>query len=616
MANLSKIKREQLLNEIEKLKTKLDANDFESLNTLNKLKQEITNKKYGLVWEEHSEKVDEMLVDNIPVFTEDKTREIVSDSSLPYNFLLEGDNLHSLKLLEKTHKEKIDIIYIDPPYNVGNGDFIYDDNFVDKDDKYRHSKWISFIYQRLIIAKKLLKESGIIFISIDDNELNSVILLCDDIFGVENKVAICPTIMNLKGNQSQTGFAGCHEYTVVYCRNIKNANFHEFEIDDEMIDTWEEDEIGFYKKGATLKRTGNDAPRDKRPKCYYPILVSKNDYSLEVITKNEYDQLYDSDSRTFNDDYIESLKSKYSNEFYFILPSIDNKPASWRWGFNTLCKDRSEIIVIKSENEISLYKKQRPELDIPTTKPKSVLYKKSYGSGTLDLKRIFNGNKVFTNPKPVSLIKDLITIGGNKDSLILDFFAGSGTTAQAILELNREDHGDRKFILCTNNENEICENVTYQRSLKVINGYSYKLKTNVINVAGIPANLKYYKTDFIPKNSNQNQSSQNQTTLDPTSGVNEITLCDKLQDHIKELIQLETHHNIDDDYYKMILNDADLSNLITNINKNPNLKEIYISSTILLDSNQKQILESKNIKVSEIPDYYFSNELKENGELW
>ena len=152
------------------------------------------------------------------------------------------------------------------------------------------------------------------------------------------------------------------------------------------------------------------------------------------------------------------------------------------------------------------------------------------------MKRIFNGNKVFTNPKPVSLIKDLITIGGNKDSLILDFFAGSGTTAQAILELNREDHGDRKFILCTNNENEICENVTYQRSLKVINGYSYKLKTNVINVAGIPANLKYYKTDFIPKNSNQNQSSQNQTTLDPTSGVNEITLCDKLQDHIKELI--------------------------------------------------------------------------------
>ena len=346
------------------------------------------------------------------------------------------------------------------------------------------------------------------------------------------------------------------------------------------------------------------------------MLVSKNDYSLEVITKNEYDQLYDSDSRTFNDDYIESLKSKYSNEFYFILPSIDNKPASWRWGFNTLCKDRSEIIVIKSENEISLYKKQRPELDIPTTKPKSVLYKKSYGSGTLDLKRIFNGNKVFTNPKPVSLIKDLITIGGNKDSLILDFFAGSGTTAQAILELNREDHGDRKFILCTNNENEICENVTYQRSLKVINGYSYKLKTNVINVAGIPANLKYYKTDFIPKNSNQNQSSQNQTTLDPTSGVNEITLCDKLQDHIKELIQLETHHNIDDDYYKMILNDVDLINLITNINIYTNLKEIYISSTILLDSNQKQILESKNIKVSEIPDYYFSNELKENGELW
>ena len=130
MANLSKIKREQLLNAIEKLKTKLDANDFESLNTLNKLKQEITNKKYGLVWEEHSEKVDEMLVDNIPVFTEDKSKEIISDPSLPYNFLIEGDNLHALKLLEKTHKGKIDVIYIDPPYNRGKNDFCYDDQFI------------------------------------------------------------------------------------------------------------------------------------------------------------------------------------------------------------------------------------------------------------------------------------------------------------------------------------------------------------------------------------------------------------------------------------------------------------------------------------------------------
>ena len=132
---------------------------------------------------------------------------------------------------------------------------------------------------------------------------------------------------------------------------------------------------------------------------------------------------------------------------------------------------------------------------------------------------------------------------------------------------------------------------------------------------GIPANLKYYKTDFIPKNSNQNQTQTNQQ-ISPNSGVNEVTLCDKLQDHIKELIQLETHHNIDDDYYKMILNDVDLINLITNINIYTNLKEIYISSTILLDSNQKQLLQSRNIKISEIPDYYFSNELKENGELW
>lgn len=136
-------------------------------------------------------KVDEMLVDNIPVFTEDKTREIVSDSSLPYNFLLEGDNLHSLKLLEKTHKGKIDIIYIDPPYNTGKkDDFIYDDKQVDINDSYKHSKWLSFMKRRLEIALTLLKSNGCIFISIDDNEQSALKILCDDLFGESNFIAL------------------------------------------------------------------------------------------------------------------------------------------------------------------------------------------------------------------------------------------------------------------------------------------------------------------------------------------------------------------------------------------------------------------------------------------
>lgn len=669
MANLSKIKREQLLIEIEKLKTKLDANDFESLNTLNKLKQEITNKKYGLVWEEHSEKVDEMLVDNIPVFTEDKTREIVSDSSLPYNFLLEGDNLHSLKLLEKTHKGKIDVIYIDPPYNTCNS-LTYDDSRVGLDDSFRHSKWLSFMNLRLQIAKKLLNESGIIMLSIDDNEAYQLKLLLDDIFGDNNLMGIFAVVKAEGGGMAKYVVKG-HDLLFVYAKNLQRA---------------------------------------------HPLAKEKDIRGNRIFINNiEY---------WIQEDAIRETFGKYGNLYYEDI--VDKKGKDFKEKIDDGIKNNEYILLSKPNGKHIIGKLRRIDKDY--SKFYSVM-KHLNADGVTTLKSLGLA-EYFDYPKPVSLLKEIIkgaTFFSDHVPIILDFFAGSGTTAQAVMELNNEDKKQRVFILCTNNEVSaklklkfmqslgyledykpnvqntdnaienkiyslftdgkegflrlvdnnrikyesfgICQYVTYVRLKKIIEGYTskipeskiiydkkisvnnfdktsdfkqdidkiiqkqeysnYKIKITSDNRVqliastkdykiynGIPANLKYYKTDFIPKNSNQNQSSQNQTTLDPTSGVNEITLCDKLQDHIKELIQLETHHNIDDDYYKMILNDADLSNLITNINKNPNLKEIYISSTILLDSNQKQILESKNIKVSEIPDYYFSNELKENGELW
>lgn len=656
MANLSKIKRDQLLNEIEKLKTKLDANDFESLNTLNKLKQEITNKKYGLVWEEHSEKVDEMLVDNIPVFTEDKTREIVSDSSLPYNFLLEGDNLHSLKLLEKTHKGKIDIIYIDPPYNTGKkDDFIYDDKQVDINDSYKHSKWLSFMKRRLEIALTLLKSNGCIFISIDDNEQSALKILCDDLFGESNFIALLPRLTKKAGKNQQSTYASNHDYILCYSKNKKYITFNKRKADNFNYPLKDEyyDVRGGYKLNQTLdyETLGYVNSLD------YPITINGVTYYAGSVTREEYENRKQQNPKDgfrwrwcqerlkfgLEHDFIEVKDARIYTKTYFGV---------------TIEQNNDNYYIEEIDREIPI-----TSLDYTENKYSNDNAKKNID--TFQLKQKFN------YPKPVSLIKDIISLFPN-NAIILDFFAGSGTTAQAVLELNNDDYGCRKFILCTNNQNKICEDITYNRIKKVIQGYTYigkketVLRSESINVRllknadklseifsnielikeqkkdyykfslkvsngaltlvgtqdaefgvrGIPANLKYYKTGYLPKNSNQNQSSQNQTTLDPTSGVNEITLCDKLQDHIKELIQLETHHNIDDDYYKMILNDADLSNLITNINTNPNLKEIYISSTILLDSNQKQILESKNIKVSEIPDYYFSNELKENGELW
>ena len=185
MANLSQQKRQRMMNFLSKLKEE-HKDDDSVLIALGEIESELNAKKYGLVWEEHEEAVDVMIKDNIPVFTECTDKEICPLNNGIYNFLLEGDNLHSLKLLEKTHKGRIDVIYIDPPYNTGKNDFIYDDVFIDNDDTFKHSKWISFMYERLKIAYNLLSDSGIIFISINDVEYAQLKMLCDEIFDESN----------------------------------------------------------------------------------------------------------------------------------------------------------------------------------------------------------------------------------------------------------------------------------------------------------------------------------------------------------------------------------------------------------------------------------------------
>ena len=190
MMNLSAIKREKMISFLETLKRQ--HSDDESLIAINQIQSELCSKKYGLVWEKHEESVDVMLRDNIPVFTEDYQKELIYSDIRSCNFLLEGDNLHSLYLLEKTHKGKVDVIYIDPPYNTKNKDFVYDDVYVDVNDGFRHSKWLSFMYERLSVAKKLLSMKGCIFISIDDNEQANLKVMCDEIFGEEKFVALIP----------------------------------------------------------------------------------------------------------------------------------------------------------------------------------------------------------------------------------------------------------------------------------------------------------------------------------------------------------------------------------------------------------------------------------------
>ncbi len=499
----------------------------ELLKLIEKQEQELKNKKYGLVWDREREPEQVVLdcANHLPVLKRVKSKEIKTDDSED-NILIEGDNYHTLTVLNYTHKGKIDVIYIDPPYNTGKAnEWKYNDKYVDKNDSYRHSKWLNFMEKRLKLAKELLKDEGIIFISIDDHEVAQLKLLMDTIWGEENFIVLLPTIMNLKGNNDQFGFAGTHEYTLVYAKNKEKVHLNEFCVEEEELEQWNEDKIGLFKKGAPLRATGAESHREDRIQMFYPILFNKTTGEISTITKNEFNEIYDKKTKSFNDNYLKKLEKKYTKKgFVFILPKINtNEYGRWRWGYNTntINKLKTEVLVKKTRNGYSLYKKQRPKLgDLPTKKPKSLFYKPEYnsGNGTSLLKEMF-GKKVFDNPKPLALIKDLLFLSTNKDSIILDFFAGSGTTGHAVLKLNKEDGGNRKFILVTNNEGNIATEVCYPRLKKVIKGYNKNGDGEWVE--GLGGNLQYFKASLIKKSKNRDQ-----VKIDLTQKVTEM-LCVK-----------------------------------------------------------------------------------------
>lgn len=460
-----------------------------------------SQKKYGLVWEDKPEDVEQRMLNEQPVLVEVPERAIISnDAEAPNHILIEGDNLEVLTALSYSHAGMIDVIYIDPPYNTGNKDFVYNDSFVDKEDGYRHSKWLSFMNKRLKIAKGLLSDKGVLFISIDDNEFAQLKMLCNEILGEENHISTLATIMNLKGNQDEFGFAGTHEYTLVYCLSHDNCVLGQLPIAEEELDEWQSDDKGYYKKGANLKSTGINAPREKRPNLFYPILIDKTTKAVSTITQDEFELIYDKALKMHDEAYLSQLRLKYKNLGYiFLLPLTSGKEMSWRWGIQKVRAESDELIVSMKGNDVSIYKKQRPQLgDMPSKKPKSVFYKPEYssGNGKAELISVL-GENLFGYPKPLQLIKDLLTISYYKEARILDFFAGSGTTLHATMQLNAEDGGHRQCILATNNENGICENVTYERNRRVIQGYTTPKGEEVVGLTH--NNLRYYKTQLVSR---------------------------------------------------------------------------------------------------------------------
>lgn len=553
MENLSQEKRKRMIAFLKKIKEE-HKDDDETLIALDEIENELNSKKYGLVWEKHEEKVDRMMQDNIPVFTEVKEREIKATYENSYNFLLEGDNLHSLKLLEKTHAGKIDVIYIDPPYNTRNKDFIYDDTFVDKNDGYAHSKWLSFMSERLEIAKRVLSDEGVIFISINRYEHAQLKILCDTIFGEENLLGIITwesTTQPINAGIAKFQIQQKCEFIYIYAKNKSKKNN--------------------FKLKETL--TKNSYPhKGKYGKCRF-----------EIIEKSDSGQ-YKRDSMKFR-----------------ILGHYPREGKRWQIGVETARKLEAEgkLEIVNGIVKKAIYPED--ETEKVTLQPFwSHLDSKLVGTaqkGKDELNFVMSKSVGFDTVKPTDLIINLLSHFENNIT-ILDFFAGSGTTAHAVLELNKEDGGNRKFILCTNNENNICEEITYERIKRVIYGYSYvEKKKNVektVNVEGIPANLKYFKTDFIPKDADD--------------------VSEELLAHIKEMVELENGINIDNKHYLIILTDEQADELAKNWSNYEDVKAIYVSRNVLFTSEQNTLF--RNTEIHTIPDYYFEYELKELGESW
>lgn len=429
-------------------------------------------KKFGLVWEDKPEKVATDCAKKLPVIKEvaDKAINEAGDSE-PTNVIVEGDNYHALSVLNYTHANKIDMIYIDPPYNTGNKDFKYNDRFVDSEDSYRHSKWLSFMQKRLELSKRLLTNDGMIFISIDDNELSHLKILCDEIFGESNFVQVFIWHKKTQPSFLSKTVANVTEYILCYKKN------QQVQLKGGLTDA---------NKAVELLNISNGVCERVLPSNN---VIIKNEQYSGTIKAGEYG------NGELKNTVLSDIVVKNG------IPSADIKiKGRFKWSQEKINDEVAQgaTIFIKSTTTM------RPTLKrgnkVQNIKPPISLLSKYLNNiptntdASNELKAMFDGVSPMDFPKPSGLIKYLVEAKtfDKKDACILDFFAGSGTTGQAVLELNKEDGGKRKFIICTNNESNIAESITYPRIAKVIEGYK--------NTKGIPANVRYFRTEFIDKN--------------------------------------------------------------------------------------------------------------------
>lgn len=649
MANLSQQRRERMLAFLSTIRAQHKTED-DILIAIGEIENELVHKKYGLIWEEHEEAVDVKMRASIPVFSEVKELDVSIDPDLPYNFILEGDNLHSLYLLEKTCKERVDCIYIDPPYNTGAKDWKYNNDYVDKSNLYRHSKWISMMNARLQIAKHLLKDDGVLICAIDENELATTLLLLEDIFGQGYDIDPITVVHNPRGVQGDN-FSYVHEYAIFVYRHgykvIENQA-----VEEEAID-WRD-----------LRDNGGESERLDAANCFYAIYVKDG----KIVGYG--------DNITHEDIHPKQTEYDPETDTYAIYPiDVQGIERKWRYARQTV-EGITHLLRVKQTKtglDIELGKNYAPYRTVWTDKKYD-----SNEYGTQLINSMVPEND-FTFPKSVyNTYECLRAVTLHRpNALIVDFFAGSGTTGHATLMLNMELGGNRRFILCTNNdvgekrEKEyiklfgeintdspewkewqerygIASSVTYPRVKAAIEGFVHskdfketifqkRITPTVIKNAssmlaeadriiaenktkydslkkvvegdvfkvlgitkkgrtidGIPANLKYYKTEFVDRD--------------------EEYLTEALLEHTKEMIQIEHGTSVDGRKYILILSEDEADALEAQWDEYDGIQGIYISRNVLLTTRQTELFNS--VAVQNIPDYYFDFEMREVGESW
>ncbi len=447
-----------------------DYSGWSKEDLIKKIKALEKRKKYGLVWDSAREP-EKVVLDcqkELPVLKENKENEIHTHKDDVTHILIEGDNYHALSVLNYTHEKAVDLIYIDPPYNTGAQDWLYNNKFVDANDSYRHSKWLSMMDQRLRLAKNLLNRDGVLIVTIDDNELCALGLLLDDIF--PNKERATVVIKYNPAGTARNGFSRNHEYAFFLLNRGQ-----EIEKKPAPPDI----------RDQNLRRHGNGANRQDSPTMFFPIFIDKK--TLRVIgTGDVPSQEFHPTSQTLD-----------KKDHYEVWP-LDDKDREKRWYYGkerVQSQGNSELQCKWVNNRLHVYFHTDNQSE---QKYQSVWVGSEYDAGAHggSLVRDIVG-KEFPFPKSLYAVKECLNsiIRNKPNAVVLDFFAGSGTTGHAVLSLNSEDGGNRRFILCTNNENNICTEVCYPRIQKVMRGYK---NSKDENVSGLGGNLKYYKTAFVP----------------------------------------------------------------------------------------------------------------------